>query len=208
MFLVISNISKRANVRQLLAVAAAFRCKGVYVVGQPKLDIGGGSGSGGAAAEGASGGSIGVPPAVGEQIRSRNLAVHRFRKWDECVEHLERHNIQIVGVEIHRDAKTIDEFLDGVAASAAAGTREGGRPAGVAFLMGNEGQGLSEKQMKSCDGGFVRIPQYGGGTASLNVYVAASIVLHRYHEWQQQQKQKQHHREIDLPSNSNASTVE
>ena len=52
----------------------------------------------------------------------------------------------------------------------------------VAFMLGNEGQGMSDRQMRACDS-FVYISQYGVGTASLNVAVAASIVLHRYAEW-------------------------
>lgn len=51
----------------------------------------------------------------------------------------------------------------------------------TAFMMGNEGQGMNEKQMAVCDG-FVKISQYGGGTASLNVSVAASIVLQRFYQ--------------------------
>ena len=45
-----------------------------------------------------------------------------------------------------------------------------------------QGDGLSEKQMALCDS-FVYIPQYGEGTASLNVTVAASIVLHNFAVW-------------------------
>ena len=36
--------------------------------------------------------------------------------------------------------------------------------------------------MRNCDA-FIYIPQYGPGTASLNVAVAASIVLHHYALW-------------------------
>ncbi|KAL6607863.1 hypothetical protein ACP70R_040926 [Stipagrostis hirtigluma subsp. patula] len=54
----------------------------------------------------------------------------------------------------------------------------------TAFLFGNEGTGLSQKECEVCDF-FVYIPQYGGGTASLNVTVAASIVLHHFGEWVQ-----------------------
>ena len=39
--------------------------------------------------------------------------------------------------------------------------------------------GLNDKQKLICDE-FVYIPQYGDGTASLNVNVATSIVLHEY----------------------------
>ncbi|XP_022761193.1 uncharacterized protein LOC111307439 isoform X2 [Durio zibethinus] len=52
----------------------------------------------------------------------------------------------------------------------------------TAFLLGNEGTGLSAKECEICDF-FVYIPQYGGGTASLNVTVAASIVLHHFGVW-------------------------
>lgn len=52
----------------------------------------------------------------------------------------------------------------------------------TAFLLGNEGMGLSAKECEICDF-FVYIPQYGVGTASLNVTVAASIVLHHFGVW-------------------------
>ncbi|GAX86423.1 hypothetical protein CEUSTIGMA_g13833.t1 [Chlamydomonas eustigma] len=52
----------------------------------------------------------------------------------------------------------------------------------TAFMLGNEGQGLSPKQLALCDR-FVYIPQHGPGTASLNVAVACSIVLHHFALW-------------------------
>ena len=42
--------------------------------------------------------------------------------------------------------------------------------------------GLSDKEKAICDM-FVFIPQYGQGTASLNVSVAAGIILHHYALW-------------------------
>ena len=47
---------------------------------------------------------------------------------------------------------------------------------------GPQGSGLSAKQLQACDR-FVYIPQFGPGTASLNVVIAASIVLHEYAAW-------------------------
>jgi tRNA G18 (ribose-2'-O)-methylase SpoU len=41
---------------------------------------------------------------------------------------------------------------------------------------------MSDKQKSVCDG-FIYIPQYGAGTASLNVNVATGIILHRYATW-------------------------
>jgi len=154
LYLVISNISKRANVRSLLLNAAAFGCDGVYVVGQKSFDV-----------------ESDVPGKIADLVERGGLPIRRFRKWDdEFTNHLKENRIRLVGVEIHEDAKPIEAYLND----------SNGK---IAFVMGNEGQGLNEKQIKSCEGNFVRIPQYGAGTASLNVAVAASIVLHRYHEW-------------------------
>ncbi|KAG0475792.1 hypothetical protein HPP92_015478 [Vanilla planifolia] len=50
------------------------------------------------------------------------------------------------------------------------------------FLATRKGTGLSAKECEICDF-FVYIPQYGCGTASLNVTVAASIVLHHFGAW-------------------------
>ncbi len=46
----------------------------------------------------------------------------------------------------------------------------------TAFLMGNEGAGIPPAHQALCDQ-FIYIPQHGTGTASLNVAVAASIVM-------------------------------
>ena len=76
--------------------------------------------------------------------------------------------IQILGVEIDPSSINLEQ--------------EDVFTASTAFMMGNEGQGMTTKQMSVCDG-FVRISQYGGGTASLNVSVAAGLVLHRFFHW-------------------------
>ena len=53
------------------------------------------------------------------------------------------------------------------------GTAFGGT---TAFLMGNEGHGLTEAQLAACDQ-TVYIPQHSGATASLNVNAATACVL-------------------------------
>lgn len=45
-----------------------------------------------------------------------------------------------------------------------------------------QGDGMTANQKAICDG-FVYIRQYGPGTASLNVAVAASIVMHHFGLW-------------------------
>jgi tRNA G18 (ribose-2'-O)-methylase SpoU len=165
MYLVLTNISKRPNVQKLLLTAAAFDCHKILVVGQKNFCFS-------VRPDSQMDGTIksDVPSVLQEPIASGMLSIERFDKWEDCVRYLKQHNIRLVGVEIHQNARSIDEYFD---------------YQDTAFIMGNEGTGLNEKHMASCDA-FVRIPQYGGGTASLNVYVACSIILYRYHNWQRQ----------------------
>jgi tRNA G18 (ribose-2'-O)-methylase SpoU len=156
MHLVITNISKRANIRALLQTAAAFGCASVLVVGQKTFDL-------------ESTGND-LPEHLKQSVAAGTLQIKRFGKWADCVAYLIKSEILLVGVEIHKEAKPIEHFL-----------RHDMQD--IAFLVGNEGTGLHDKQLQSCDA-FVRIPQYGGGTASLNVYVAASIILFAFHNHQ------------------------
>ncbi|CAI0560139.1 unnamed protein product, partial [Linum tenue] len=50
------------------------------------------------------------------------------------------------------------------------------------WLYDLQGKGLSGRECEICDF-FVYLRQYGCGTASLNVTVAASIVLHNFGVW-------------------------
>eukprot|EP00775_Hariotina_reticulata_P013300 gene13300-13429_t len=98
------------------------------------------------------------------------VAMRHFDRIHDCVKYLkESAGCQVLGVEIHPSAVPVHQ-----------------QPftGNTAFMLGDEGQGLSEKQMQLCDG-FVYISQYGEGTASLNVAVAASIVLHNFAVWAQ-----------------------
>ena len=52
----------------------------------------------------------------------------------------------------------------------------------TAFLMGNEGAGLTQIQIEACDQ-FVYIPQHSAATASLNVNAACAVVLHHFAQW-------------------------
>eukprot|EP00891_Asterochloris_glomerata_P002037 jgi/Astpho2/2037/e_gw1.00038.287.1_t len=99
-----------------------------------------------------------------------HVNMRHFEKLEQCCQYLkEEQGCAILGVEITDDAKPVQsQPFQG----------------NTAFMVGNEGDGLSEKQMALCDS-FVYIPQYGEGTASLNVTVAASIVLHNFAVWAQ-----------------------
>lgn len=144
-YLVITNVSKPKNVHKLLELALAFDCH-VLMCGQKNFTIGS------------------LPSALKSVVQS--ISLQRFERWEQLVSYMEQQEIRLIGIEIHPDALSLDEF---VATSL---------PTKTALLPGNEGTGLLAKHMRDCKG-FVRIPQYGTGTASLNIYVATSIVLHR-----------------------------
>ena len=126
------------------------------------------------------------------------LARRYFPTLPECREWLHSQGVELLGVEICEGAES-------VAAHPFRGP--------TAFMLGNEGSGMNEKQLEACDGWvadtagrlghgawpahfnlhnpfplscvrrFVYIPQHGEGTASLNVSVAAAIVLHHFALW-------------------------
>ncbi len=89
-----------------------------------------------------------------------------FYRIEEAVDYLKEGDFTLVGVEITLDAKPIES-----------------QPftGNTAFLMGNEGTGISEKAKSFCES-FVYIKQFGDG-ASLNVNVATGIVLHHFSLW-------------------------
>eukprot|EP01025_Chloroclados_australasicus_P046120 TRINITY_DN50898_c0_g1_i2.p2 TRINITY_DN50898_c0_g1~~TRINITY_DN50898_c0_g1_i2.p2 ORF type:complete len:173 (-),score=30.21 TRINITY_DN50898_c0_g1_i2:442-960(-) len=91
-----------------------------------------------------------------------------FATLEECIQYLKQEqNCKIIGIEITENAQPIT-----------ARPFEGN----TAFMLGNEGSGMTAKQISLCDS-FVYIPQFGAGTASLNVTVAASIILHHFATW-------------------------
>jgi tRNA G18 (ribose-2'-O)-methylase SpoU len=146
LYMIITNISKRANVKSLVLSGLAFGCRGFLVVGQKNFNF-----------SSAFGASSTIPKLV-----------HRWDSLDQCV-HFVKHSLQaqICGIEIMDSAVNVD--TEPFTTS-------------ICIMAGNEGMGLSAKQMRHCDY-FIKIPQYGGGTASLNVSVAASIVMQRFFQW-------------------------
>lgn len=186
-YLIITNISKRQNIRKLLQIAVAYGVHTIYVVGQKhfKFEL----------VEGDDGeGSVDTPAMLlHDVVRRDKLKIVKFDKLKECIAHIKCINnsisqdvtgekneidhdpVKILGVEIDESSLNLeyDDPFSTISLSS------GG---GVAFMMGNEGSGMTTKQMSICDG-FIRISQHGGGMASLNVSVAAGIVLHRYFHW-------------------------
>lgn len=92
----------------------------------------------------------------------------RFSTLAEATSWFAARQVRIVGIEIMREARS---FL------------EDSWSASCALMPGNEGTGLSAMQKAVCSE-FVYIPQLGAGTASLNVHVATTLVMHQFSHWQ------------------------
>ena len=107
--------------------------------------------------------------AFGSQGADAHVTFSHYDSLVEARERLRRDKgvTKIVGVEITDGAVPIETHpFDGP----------------TAFICGNEGDGMSDAQKAICDG-FVYIKQHGPGTASLNVAVSASLVMHHFAQW-------------------------
>lgn len=104
----------------------------------------------------------------GAHSSDKHVRFTHFWKLAEAVEYL--HDVrgaQLFGVEITSESKPVHHHpFHGT----------------TAFLMGNEGTGLTPSQLALCDQ-LVYIPQHSGATASLNVNAACAIVLHHFALW-------------------------
>ena len=100
----------------------------------------------------------------GHQGTAKRLVYRFLPTMAAAKEHAVAHAIQICGIEIMSESRNLW-------ASPFSGS--------TAFLLGNEGHGLTEAEKAFCDF-FVYIPQYASNTESLNVAVAGSIVLSHF----------------------------
>ena len=86
---------------------------------------------------------------------------------EACSQWLREQGVALIGLEITKDAVPItSQPFTGP----------------TAIMPGNETMGLTDAQKALCDG-FTYIPQYGNGTASLNVAAATAIALHSFASW-------------------------
>ena len=96
---------------------------------------------------------------------SRTPVIH-FVSLDQAIEFGQKQDCDICGIEIVENAKSVID-----------------KPfkRSTLFIVGNEGEGLNERQKAACDS-FVYIPQFGNAV-SLNINLATGIVLHHYATW-------------------------
>lgn len=182
-FLIVNNVQKAKNIKNMLVSASSFGVTEVFVVGQKKFEL----------------------HDHAAFLASLQCPVTRMQSLAECRAHCVAHGIRIVGVEIMESAKSLlDEPFQGDTAfimgnevrtracvvyvsivnDGAAHAHETQLNGCDACMFVMQGSGMNAAQVAICDA-FVIIPQYGGGTASLNVTVAASIIMNSFAVWAQ-----------------------
>jgi tRNA G18 (ribose-2'-O)-methylase SpoU len=160
-YVVVSNLQSGSNIGNILRSASIFGCREFVVVGQKRYRLTGDHGS-------------------RFDLKRRHVWSH-----EDAKEYLHEKEVRIYGVEIMEGASPLMRYDPETGIMRFPFDRKW---KGAAFVMGNEGRGLSEKQRELCDE-FLFIPQTrggatdGGGSASLNVACAATVVLQAYCTW-------------------------
>jgi len=158
LYLVICNIQKISNVKAMLLASIAFGCNEVLLVGQERnsqrKDM--------------------FPLPFAEAVKKGLIRMNRFTKWKHCVSYIKKKKIILIGVEIDETSQLLnDDYFE---------THYPTNQKDIGVLLGNEGQGILPVFLKSCHS-LIQIPQYGVGTASMNVNVATSIVLYKFQDY-------------------------
>ena len=98
---------------------------------------------------------------------SSDIELIKMDSLNELHQYLQMERIPLVGIELMESAQSVNDMEFSLS---------------IAIMPGNEGTGLSKRQKDITDS-YIYIPQYGIGTASLNVSIATSIILHKYNKW-------------------------
>jgi len=103
----------------------------------------------------------------GNQGTAKRLRYRYFESFSHLQTYAFENSVAVCGVEITETSQSIwNQPFKG----------------STAFILGNEGVGLSAKEKEICEL-FVYIPQYSSNTESLNVNVAGAICLSHFANW-------------------------
>lgn len=171
-YLLLCNIGKKQNFGQLVRSAVAFGVAEIGVVGCKKIrDL----------------------QLFGDQGTSAHAKFRFFDTIASAKAWYVEHGVDVCGIEISNDSRVLARVEPIYSGENLGREDEDASSTNIpptfrlhqpfrrstAFLLGNEGTGMSEKQLEICDL-LTYIPQHSAGTASLNVLVAGSIVLAQF----------------------------
>jgi tRNA G18 (ribose-2'-O)-methylase SpoU len=198
-YVILSNLQSGMNIGNILRSASIFGCTECIVVGQKRHRLTGDHGS-----------RFDLPRRhfythveAKEYLSKQQQQQQQQGKGKGNKTNTNTNAVKIYGVEIMDNASPLMKYdaETGVVTFPFGDRKQHEASNGAAFVMGNEGLGLSEKQKEICDE-FIYIPQRRGGSggtssatssrdangngrgsASLNVSCAAAIILHAYSLW-------------------------
>ena len=186
LYVILSNLQSGGNIGNIVRSASIFGCDECLVVGQKRYRLTGDHGSRFDfprrhvyTHKDAKDYLLQVSNDVNDEKQGKGLAPSPPPSSES--------QIRIYGVEIMANASPLMRYDSETGVVQFPFDRKW---SGAAFIFGNEGQGLSDKQREICDE-FLFIPQTrggsktggGGGSASLNVACAATVVLQAYCLW-------------------------
>ena len=155
-YVIVGNLQSGGNIGRIVRSASIFGASECLVVGQRKWRLSGDHGS------------------------RFDIPQKHFYSHEEAKTYLEAvgGGVKIWGVEIAEGAAPLLRF------NRVTGTASFPFEGSAAFVLGNEGEGLSERQREIVDE-YLYIPQSrgGGGSSSMNVACAAAVVLHSFASW-------------------------
>jgi len=171
-YVIVSNLQSGSNIGNIVRSASIFGCEECLVVGQKRYRMTGDHGA-----------RFDLPRRhVYTHADARDYLLQNENDQDGDPSNS---RIRIYGVEIMANASPIMRYDHETGIMHFPFHRQW---KGAAFIFGNEGQGLSEKQREICDE-FLFIPQtrggsrIGGGSSSMNVACAATVILQAYCTW-------------------------
>ena len=150
-YLLLHNVGKKQNFGQLVRSALAFGVKEIGVVGCRRIS---------------------EVSLFGNQGTGSHAEFRFFDKLHQAKKYYNDREIDLCGIEIGDDSKVVFDRTK-------TGSDAWPFKRSTCFMLGNEGFGMTEKQLELSDL-VVYIPQHSKATASLNVLVAGSIVLHHF----------------------------
>jgi len=168
-YVIVSNLQSGNNIGNIIRSASIFGCDECLVVGQKRYRLTGDHGA-----------RFDLPRRhFYSHLDAKNYLRQKQSSDDDDKQ------VRVYGVEIMANARPIMRYDPETGVARFPFDRKW---KGAAFIFGNEGQGLSEKQREVCDE-FLFIPQTRGGSrrgkgsASMNVACAAAVVLQAYCTW-------------------------
>ena len=157
--LLLYNIQSQSNVGSIIRSCVAFGIKQIIVVKKRNDKL----------------------KTFGNMNTLQHVTFINFELLCDAMNYIQEQSFQLIGVEIDPTSIDITQIYQEIANKQ---TTSNVFHYNSVLVLGNESNGLNESIRSYCNR-LIYIPQYTTGTASLNVVVAGSIIMHHFAVWAQ-----------------------